>query len=151
LFSHFHCKALTEFVTETRKNTMNLWIAVLFLIIIGWMLWTKFRFSVGRERARELIASGALVLDVRNANEFASRNLPGAINLPLSDVAGKIGSVEADKDRVILCHCVSGARSGMAVCRLRKLGYSQAFNLGSYHNAESVLRSINADDGESGR
>ena len=79
------------------------------------------------EKARELIASGALVLDVRSPDEFAANALPGAVNLPLPETTQKIEEIEPDKDRVILCHCVSRARSGMAVGRLKKLGFSRVY------------------------
>ena len=119
---------------------MDLWLGILIVLFIGWILWSKSRNGVGREQAIELIRSGALILDVRTPGEFSGKHLPGAVNLPLADVTEKIQKVEPDKSRPILCHCVSGARSGMAASRLRKLGYQEVYNLGSYHHAASIVQ-----------
>ena len=118
---------------------MSLWFVIPLALIVGWMLWSKFRFSVGRAEAIDLINKGALILDVRTPAEFSVNRLPGAINLPTSDIADEIQTMEPDKDRPILCHCVSGARSAMAVGSLRKMGYTQVFNLGSYRHAASIV------------
>ena len=49
-----------------------------------------------------------------------------------------IGARVTDKNQVLLLHCHSGARSGMARKRLIELGYTQAYNLGSYERAARV-------------
>jgi rhodanese-related sulfurtransferase len=46
---------------------------------------------------------------------------------------------EADKSRVILLHCQSGMRSGLAKRKLNRLGYSKAYNLGSYDRAAQIV------------
>ncbi len=116
------------------------WIWILMGVFLAWILWIKQRGKVNATDAKEYIKNGALVLDVRSQSEFAHKNLPGVKNLPMDAVETKIDSLEPNKDRVILCHCLSGARSGMAVNRLRKLGYTQVFNLGSYGQAARVLQ-----------
>lgn len=40
--------------------------------------------------ARELIARGAVVIDVRTAEEYASEHLPRAINIPVQELPGRI-------------------------------------------------------------
>ena len=92
------------------------------------------------EKARRFLQDGALVVDVRNPGEFDSAHLPGAINLPLGDLSAEAPHRLPDKNRVLLLHCLSGARSGIAKGRLTRLGYSNAFNLGSYGRAEQVVR-----------
>jgi len=48
-----------------------------------------------------------------------------------------------DKSQVLLLHCASGMRSGMAKSKLNGMGYINAFNLGSYGRAESILKQAN--------
>lgn len=108
-------------------------------VFIAWIFWSRQRSKVSLIDAKEHIKNGALILDVRSINEFAEKNLAGAVNLPLDQVAGRIESLESNKERIILCHCLSGGRSGMAVNQLKKLGYTQCFNLGSYGQAARVL------------
>jgi phage shock protein E len=93
------------------------------------------------EEARRLLREGALVIDVRSPAEFNSRHLPGAINMPLGELRAEITRQVPDKDKVLLLHCLSGTRSGMAKQQLKQMGYAKAFNLGPYGRAEDILRS----------
>lgn len=90
--------------------------------------------------ARRHLGEGAVVIDVRSPGEFSRGHLPGAVNVPLGEIARGIEKVAPDRNTVVLLHCLSGARSGMAARALRGLGYSRAFNLGSYGRAEEILK-----------
>ena len=94
---------------------------------------------ISPDAAKEAIKKGALVIDVRSPEEYASRHLAGTLNIPLGDLSARIATVCPDKNRVILLHCLSGGRSGMGVGTLKSLGYSNAQNLGSYGRAEGIL------------
>jgi rhodanese-related sulfurtransferase len=78
----------------------------------------------------ELKQSGALLLDVRSAAEFASANAPGTINIPLPELSNRLKEVPKDSP-VVLC-CASGTRSGMAKMLLKKNGYTQVHNIGAW-------------------
>ena len=62
----------------------------------------------------ELIRKGeALVVDVREVNEFADGHIPGAVNLSLSTFqASKLPKAEG---KTIILNCLGGKRSGMAL------------------------------------
>ncbi len=62
----------------------------------------------------ELIGKGeALVVDVREVNEFADGHIPGAVNMPLSTFqASKLPKAEG---KTIILNCLGGKRSGMAL------------------------------------
>ena len=97
---------------------------------------------VGRisiEDAQAHLKNGALIIDVRNAGEFNSAHLPNAINLPLGEIAAALPHRVKNKNQVLLLHCHSGMRSGMAKKKLQKLGYTNAFNLGSYARAAKIV------------
>jgi phage shock protein E len=89
--------------------------------------------------ARELLNQGALVIDVRNEGEFRARHLPGASNIPLGRLTYEIARRAPNKEQPLLLHCLSGARSGMGKSALKRLGYRNVFNLGSYGRAEKIL------------
>ena len=72
---------------------------------------------------------GAVLLDVRNENEYADGHIPGSINLPLMQLP-RIEEVVADKDTPIFAHCLSGGRSGKAVAFLQQQGYINVKNIG---------------------
>jgi len=108
-------------------------------LILGGVLWLKFRFFVSAERARKLVNEGAMVIDVRTESEYYADPVEGAKNLPLSDLPQKISQLCPAKEQVILCHCLSGSRSAFGVAQLRKLGYQNCYNLGSSGRAHRLL------------
>ena len=73
---------------------------------------------------------GYILLDVRTKGEYASGYIPGAINIPLSDIDEKIISFLPDKSQMILVYCRSGNRSREASDKLSKLGYTNILEIG---------------------
>ena len=73
-----------------------------------------------------VVAAGALLVDVREPDEFADGTIDGAINVPLGEVEGRIGLF--DKSTPIAFLCRSGNRSGKAAELYREAGY-KAVNL----------------------
>ena len=65
--------------------------------------------------------AGALLIDVREAGEYAEGHLPGAINIPLRTVAQNLDKIPVDQP--VLVYCASGLRAGTALSALRTLGY----------------------------
>lgn len=73
---------------------------------------------------------GYILLDVRTKGEYESGYIPGAINIPLSNIDEKIISFLPDKSQMILVYCRSGNRSREASDKLSKLGYSNVLEIG---------------------
>lgn len=65
--------------------------------------------TISATEARRLLDSGALLVDVREADEHARENIPGARNLPLSRLDESEFAVP--EGRTVLFHCRSGART----------------------------------------
>lgn len=80
--------------------------------------------------AHQLVKDGASLVDVRTAAEFSSGHLPGAINVPVSELQAKAAKLGA-KDKPVVLYCASGTRSMVARTTLKQLGFTQVFNLGS--------------------
>jgi phage shock protein E len=106
-----------------------------------------FRFNrsgqISAKAAAAHLKSGALVIDVRSPGEFSSGHLTNAINLPLDEIETALPQRVKDKNQVLLLHCASGMRSGMAKSKLKGMGYTNAFNLGSYGRAEEIVGNKN--------
>lgn len=83
--------------------------------------------SVDGAKARELIKAGALLIDVRSPGEFAGGAVPGAKNIPVDQIGGRVAELKVGKPVVLYCR--SGARSGSATATLRAAGI-EAYNLG---------------------
>ncbi|MEO0321976.1 MAG: rhodanese-like domain-containing protein [Myxococcota bacterium] len=80
------------------------------------------RRLLGGERAspRAWVAECATLLDVRSAREFAAGHLAGAMNVPHTEVGGRLGEIPAGR---VVVYCKSGVRSAMAARTLRAAGY----------------------------
>ncbi|MFD5213548.1 rhodanese-like domain-containing protein [Microbacterium sp. NPDC058345] len=64
--------------------------------------------------------SGVPLIDVRERDEFAAGHVPGAVNLPLSELGDRLGELPAEAFDVI---CQVGGRSARAVQALEARGY----------------------------
>ena len=67
-----------------------------------------------------ILADKAVVVDVREADEFAAGHIPGAINMPLSIF--NADQLSDPLDRVLVLSCLGGKRSGMALDKCRSAG-----------------------------
>ena len=118
---------------------MNWTIVFVVVVILAVYFALKRSGQIPSKEARAHLKNGALLIDVRTAGEFASGHLPNAINLPLDEIETSLPRRVKDKNQVILLHCQSGMRSGVARSKLNGLGYANAFNLGSYARAEQIV------------
>jgi 3-mercaptopyruvate sulfurtransferase SseA len=73
--------------------------------------------------ARDWLKKGARVIDVRSQGEFQGGHLPDAVNVPLDRLRDDISQHAPDKEQPLL----------------RKMGYRNVFNLGSYGRAAKIL------------
>lgn len=84
-----------------------------------------------------------LVIDVRSEREFQATALHHAVNLPLPQLAQRIGELATDKARPLVLYCASGARSEGGCQLLRQLGYTHVTNAGGlYAAAERLQREV---------
>ncbi len=65
-------------------------------------------------------ADGAVVVDVRQPDEYDSGHVPGARLIPLAEVGARVGEVPADVPVYVIC--LSGGRSARATEFLRTQG-----------------------------
>jgi phage shock protein E len=81
-------------------------------------------------QAHKLVADGALLVDVRSPEEFASGHLPGAVNLPVQELDARLGEL-GPNDRPLVLYCRSGNRSARAAATLTRAGHKDVHNLGA--------------------
>lgn len=82
--------------------------------------------QISYSKTRELVESGAYILDVREDMEYAEGHLKCAKHIPLSQLRDRIDELPRDKEIVI--HCKSGQRSYNACLLLKSKGF-KALNL----------------------
>ena len=76
---------------------------------------------VKMDEARQRVSAGAEFIDVRYPSEYQYDKLPGAINLPLSEIRNAFGVLDTNKEYII--YCQSGRRSSAATFLLAQRGY----------------------------
>jgi molybdopterin/thiamine biosynthesis adenylyltransferase/rhodanese-related sulfurtransferase len=75
-------------------------------------------------RARELASNGALLVDVRDTEEFAAGHIPGAKHVPRGYLESRIEGAVPDRSKHLILYCASGNRSAYAARTLvEDLGY----------------------------
>jgi len=83
--------------------------------------------SVNTLQATRLINDGAVVLDVREAGEYAAGHLPGSRHIPTAEVDKRQAELPAGKPVIVVC--ASGSRAPRAASALRKAGRADVFCL----------------------
>jgi phage shock protein E len=84
--------------------------------------------KVAQSVVMEKIKAGAQIVDVRSPEEFRDGFYPGAVNIPVQDIARRLGEIK--KDKTVVLYCASGGRSGMAARVLKQAGYADVINAG---------------------
>ena len=113
-------------------------IVVFGVVLAAFFVWKQFSF-VSAEVARKHLAEGALVIDVRSPEEFRSGHAANAVNIPLGALQERVPQLVKDKNQVLLVHCLSGGRSAVAMQQLKRMGYLNTFNLGSFRRAKQLV------------
>jgi len=79
---------------------------------------------------REQLAVGALVIDVRQDEEWATGHIPGARHVPKSHLESRIEGIAPDKTQPVVLYCASGQRSAWATRTLvEDLGYEHVSSM----------------------
>ena len=91
------------------------------------------------ERLKEFYGlENAVLIDVRQPDEFERGRIPGARNVPsqkLRDFSLEV----TDKDTPIYVYCLSGARSARAVRALQGVGFTNVIDLGGIQSYTGEL------------
>lgn len=87
------------------------------------------------EVALNVVRRGAVLLDVRERDEFAQGHLPGATHLSRGLLEMKVHEFVTDKSQPIVCYCSGGNRGALAAAALKHMGYHTVFSIAGGLNA----------------
>jgi rhodanese-related sulfurtransferase len=111
----------------------HIFTVALVLISGGFLLWPALQPRGKRASAlqvTQLLNRGkTTIIDVRTPQEFAVAHLRDAKNIPLADLAARIGELEKSKSRAVVVVCQSGARADKAVRQLAAAGFNDVVSL----------------------
>ena len=89
--------------------------------------------QISQEEAKKMMDqyADAVILDVREAEEFAAGHIKGAVLLSVGSITEESAAeVIGEKDTMVLVYCRSGNRSKTASGKLVALGYSNVYEFG---------------------
>ena len=123
-----------------KPDLMKFFLDNIYLIVVAFvsgamLLWPVVRRGAGGASVSTLEATqlinrqDALILDVRNAEEFQKGHILNARNIPLSQLDSRHSDIARYKGKPVIVACESGSRSGAAAAVLRKQGFAQVFSL----------------------
>lgn len=96
-------------------------------------------------QAREMIAQGAVLLDIRDAPELekagravGSHHIPRGMLEFRADPATSFHDPVLQFDRPIVLHCASGGRAALAGKLLKDMGYAHVYNMGGFSDWQAA-------------
>ncbi|UUO03138.1 rhodanese-like domain-containing protein [Mycolicibacterium novocastrense] len=95
--------------------------------------------KISHDEAKDLIAKGALVVDVRDAPRTGQERQGGG-RRPRSPWHARVPrrpespyhDQNFSKDKPVIVYCASGGRSALSGQALKELGYQEVYNLGAF-------------------
>lgn len=88
------------------------------------------------KKIKSFMERGAVIVDVRNDNEFAAGHCKGSKNIPLSSLNSRLS--ELDKSKPVVACCASGIRSGVAKGILKSAGF-EVMNGGGWQSVNKHI------------
>lgn len=124
---------MDQLITFTSNNTiLVVAIIIVSLMLIHSLVGEKLRgySSISPAESTQMInRDNALMLDVRENNEYSEGHIINSVHIPLSNLKTRIGDLEKYKSQKIIVACRSGHRSSQACANLKKEGFAEVFNL----------------------
>jgi len=94
--------------------------------------------DINEELEKMKAVDGAVLVDVREEDEYAHDRIPGSINIPLSRI-GDAAAVIPDRSKPVYIYCLYGTRSSRAAAQLASMGYTSIKNIGGINAYKGPL------------
>jgi phage shock protein E len=85
--------------------------------------------EISPAEASQRQTEGAILIDVRESEDFAQRHARNAIHLSRGVIELRIEQVVPDLSTPIVCYCGGGSRSALAADSLQKMGYTSVASI----------------------
>ena len=117
---------VTQFVTNNILLVV-LWFVFLYMIINSYI---KSAWDRTPQQVVQLMNNDeSLILDVRENNEYQQGHIVNSLHIPMSEVKNRLSELEKYKNTQIIVSCRSGHRSSRTCALLKKMGFTNIFNL----------------------
>ncbi len=104
--------------------------------------------AVDPDEAQQRVENGAILLDVREPDEWDSGHAPDAVWIPMGDLGARQSELTQDLPIVVVCR--SGARSARVTTALRNAGYDATNLAGGMQAWAAAGYGVVTDGGEPG-
>jgi len=84
---------------------------------------------------QELLKNGALLIDVRTRGEYAAGHVKNSKNIPLDELDKALPKLKKEQNIIVVC--ASGMRSASAASMMKRNGFVNCYNGGSWTNFRS--------------
>lgn len=112
-----------------------LWILLsLLLVYLGYRTYRLVMLAEGLEKK---IADGAVILDVRTAQEYETGHIEGSVNISLGSIRERYR--ELDPNKTYITTCSHGLRSVKVESLLKERGFKKVFNGGAWTDLEKIV------------
>ncbi len=124
---------MEQFVEFAGNHT---WLFIALGVVLGLLVWNFLASQISgiksllpQEATFLINREDAVILDVREDNEYTQGHILNSVHIPLSALSSKLSRVEKYRNRPIIASCMSGSRSGRACSLLKKNGFEKVHNL----------------------
>ena len=113
----------------------NIYLVAIAALSGGMLVWPMLRRGGGGPAVTTLEATllinqkDALLLDLRDAAEFAQGHILNARNVPSDQIDAQLEKLAKNKQKSLIVYCESGRRSPAVTAKLRSGGYENAVSL----------------------
>ncbi|MDP2804487.1 MAG: rhodanese-like domain-containing protein [Gallionellaceae bacterium] len=119
-----------------KSNKIYWVIAIILGVVFGTQQWQMMSVpAVDVKAAQSMNQQGALLLDVREPEEYKAVHAVNAQLIPLGQLGDRLKEIETYKDKPVVVICRSGNRSAKAVSMLQGAGYTNVNNVSGGTNA----------------
>lgn len=94
-----------------------------------WKRSFDYGLDITEEELLKYQREGAIIVDVRSPQEFKEDHINGAICIPEYNIKREAQNIIKNKNSTIIVYCSTGHRSKKAQEKLKKLGYSNVYNV----------------------
>ena len=127
---------MEQFFVFLQKSPMNMGLFAAVIVSGALLIWPLIARlmrpgqEVGPAEAVQLInRRDAVVLDVRDANDFKSGHITNARHIPEKELENRAKELDKVKAKPIIVSCARGSRAASVAGRLRKLGFTEVVTL----------------------
>ena len=120
---------LFEFVSRHPYLVSGAVIVTILIVVTEVRLRREGGTGLSPNEAIRLSNHGALVLDVRDSEQFAQGHIQNARHIAFADLADSLEKLKKQKQKPVLVYCDTGGISARAVALMRRSGFEQVFSL----------------------